>query len=113
MGGNRSLDGFVNLEDKFNPLLEQVEIVTVDLLRSTRGPRRDHAGAEAAAQPGMPSIEPDSGPLLHPGFYRCQRHRQRRRIGAAGLRHVGAPAALAADLLSNEIHQLAGLELAG
>jgi hypothetical protein len=42
-----------------------------------------------------------------------QRRRQGRRSGAAGLRHVGLAAALAADLLGDEVDQLAGLDLAG
>ncbi len=52
-----------------------------------------------------------SGALGHPGAHRIQRRRQPRRIGAAGHRHVGLAAALAADLLGDEVDQLAGLDL--
>jgi hypothetical protein len=43
---------------------------------------------------------------------RLGRHAVRRRA-STGLRHVGTPAALAADLLGDEVDQFAGLELAG
>src|SRR5690606_25649492 len=48
-----------------------------------------------------------------PVFDRGQRAVQLRGIGAAGHRHVGAAAALAANLCGDEIHQVAGLELRG
>src|SRR3954466_13449149 len=43
----------------------------------------------------------------HPVFYRLERLRQLRHIGAARLRHVGAAATLAAHLLSDMVHELA------
>src|SRR5579864_6389432 len=54
-----------------------------------------------------------SQPLADPVGYRLQRLRQRRGIRAAGLRHVGAAAALAADLLRDVVDELARLHLAG
>ena len=44
-------------------------------------------------------------------LHRLQRRGQRRRIGAAGLRHVGPAAALAADLLRDVVDELARLHL--
>jgi hypothetical protein len=66
-----------------------------------------------AATSGTPAVEQDSKALFHPACDRAQRVRQLRRIGAAGLRHVRPPTALAADLLRNMIDQLAGFDLAG
>src|SRR5687767_5490884 len=52
----------------------------------------------------------DLQPLLDPAVDRLQRHRQRGRIGAAGLRHVRPPASLAPDLLCNMVDEFAGLD---
>src|SRR6185437_10130617 len=54
-----------------------------------------------------------SQPLLDEATHRLQRLRQRRWIRAAGLRHVGAAATLAADLFRDVIDELARLHLAG
>src|SRR4051812_39441428 len=53
-----------------------------------------------------------SEPLLDESAHRLERRRQPGRVGAAGLRHVGTPAALAADLLRDVVDQLARLDLA-
>src|SRR5258706_11831492 len=47
--------------------------------------------------------------LLDPVLDRGERLRQRRRIGTAGLRHVGPSSTLAAHLQRDEVDQLAGL----
>src|SRR3954463_6941818 len=54
-----------------------------------------------------------SDPLLDPRPDGLQRARQSRGVGAAGLRHVGPAAALAAHLLRHVIHELAGLHPGG
>src|SRR5262245_34619853 len=68
--------------------------------------------------PGRNDIRPPPGlllgwlqPLLDPGANRLERLGQRRGVGAAGLRHVGTAAALAADLLRDVIDELARLHL--
>ena len=50
---------------------------------------------------------------LHPGRDAGQRRRQRRRIGAAGLREIRPTAALAADLRGHGTDDFAGLEARG
>ena len=54
-----------------------------------------HATENATRRAPRPSLD---------GF---ERLRKLRRIGAARLRHVGAPAAFAADLLRDVVHELA------
>src|SRR5829696_5191103 len=75
-------------------------------LRDSRPAMRRKVAIRAAA-----SMLRSLQPLFDPALHRGQRLRQPFRIRAAGLRHVRAPAALAADLRGDEIYELSGFHL--
>ena len=76
----------------------------------------DEGNQSRTACPKAEASSPASGVtsdfLFHPASDRLQRRGQLGGVGAARLRHVGPAAALAADLLRDEVHQLARLHLA-
>ncbi len=72
--------------------------------------RAGTAGRSSAVAPAPAARGAGSGALGDPALHRGQRFVEPCRIGATGHRKVGLAAALAADLLGNEIDELAGLD---
>ena len=60
---------------------------------------------------GSPATDASLQAFGDPALHARERARQLAGVGAAGHRHVGLAAALAADLLGDEVDQLAGLDL--